>query len=162
MTLPEHAVTVRRLIPAGRQRVFDAFSRADALTEWFSPSPEISVEVLAFAFAPEGRFRLRYRMPGDVLKVVEGAFEVIAPPEQLAFSWVWEAPDPHAGVPTRVVVRFLDKGDATEVVLTHERLPSEEAGARHAEGWEGTLDHLVRWLPGAAPASTSHGDARHA
>ena len=157
------SISVRRLIQARRSRVFAAFSRAEALAQWFTPGPEISVEVLAFRFVPEGGFRLRYTMPGGVRKVVGGSYHVIAPPERLAFSWIWEAPDPHAGIPTRVVVAFLEKGEATEVVLTHERLPSDEAGSRHAAGWEATLDRLDGLLAAEdSPGPAASEGARHA
>ena len=159
----KQSVTVRRLIGAPRARVFEAFSRPDALTQWFTPSPDISLEVLAFRFAPQGGFRLRFTMPGDERKVVAGSYDVIAPPERLAFSWIWEAPDPHAGIPTRVVVELLEKGAATEVVLTHERLPSDEARSRHAAGWEATLDRLEGSLTTeGAPEPASSEGRRHA
>ena len=146
MTHSLHTITVRRVIRARRESVFDAFSRAEALTQWFSPSPDISVEVLAFEFAPEGRFRLRYTMPDGVQPVVGGVYEEIKRPDRLAFSWVWEPPYLHADIQTRVQIQFLDKGDATEVVLTHDRLTSEEAGIHHADGWNGIFDRLSRFF----------------
>ena len=147
MTEIMHTITVRRVIRARRESVFDAFSKSEALTQWFSPSPDISVEVLTFEFTPEGRFRLRYTMPDGVQPVVGGVYEEIARPDRLAFSWIWEPPYPHADVQTRVLIQFVDKGDATEVVLTHDRLPSEEAGQHHADGWEGIFDRLSRFFP---------------
>ena len=60
MTKSLHSITVRRLIQARRARVFDAFSRSEALAQWFTPRPDVSVEVLAFQFALAGGFRLRY------------------------------------------------------------------------------------------------------
>ncbi len=149
MTKPIHSITVSRLIGAPRTRVFDAFARSEALTEWFTPSPEITVEVVDFRFAPGGGFRLRYTMPDGSQPVVGGSYELIEAPRQIAFSWVWEAPDPHAGISTRVLVEFIEKDEATEVVLTHDRLPTLEAATRHAEGWKGTLDVLASAL--AAP-----------
>ena len=163
MTKPLHSITVRRLIPACRERVFDAFSRSDALAQWFTPRPDVAVEVLAFEFVPQGSFRLRYTMPDGAHKLVGGAYELIAPPDRLAFSWIWEPPDPHAGIPTRVLVRFLEQGDATEVVMTHDRLPSKESCPRYVTGWEGTLANLDAVLAGGeSPASTIIGDTPHA
>lgn len=146
MKTATHSIIVRRLIKAPRARVFDAFSRADALAQWFTPAPDISVEILAFDFTAAGGFRLRYTMPDGQRPIVAGTYELIAPPGRLAFSWVWQAPDPHADVPTRVRIEFLEKGDSTELVITHDRLPSREACTRHAAGWEGTLDNLARSL----------------
>ena len=143
-----YAFTVRRLVKADRLRVFDAFSRAEAVAQWFKPSADISVEVLAFEFVEGGSYRLRYTMPDGTRPVLRGTYERIAPPEELIFSWVWEPPDVHADMPTRVHARLLDKGGATEIVITHEKVPSEEVGLRHAAGWEGGLDLLERLLFG--------------
>ncbi|MEM8742156.1 MAG: SRPBCC domain-containing protein [Pseudomonadota bacterium] len=137
-----HATTVRRLIRATRPRVFAAFSRAEALEQWFSPSADIAVTVLAFEFAEGGTYRFRYAMPDGSHPTLGGAFTCIEEPARLAFTWVWEAPDPHAGIPTLVSVALHARGQATELVLTHSQIPSEEIAARHAAGWEATLDHL--------------------
>ena len=158
MSEASHSITVRRLIPAGRTRIFEAYSRPDILVRWFTPHRDISLEVLDFQFVPEGRFRLRFTMPDGTQKLVHGSYELIAPPDRLAFSWTWEAPDPHAGVATRVEIELRDEGAATEVVLTHDRLASEEVGVRHAEGWEGMLLRLETWLSDApATAKTANG-----
>ncbi len=163
MTTSAHSITVRRLIKAGRERVFEAFSQSAALSRWFSPSPDISVEVLAFQFGIGGSYRLRYSMPDGTHPVLGGTYDLIAPPDELAFSWVWEAPDPHADIPTRVHIQFLDRGDATEIVLVHEKLPSKEVGTRHAEGWERTFDNLERSLgTGEDPTPLTAGDAHRA
>ncbi|MGI9502722.1 MAG: SRPBCC family protein [Geminicoccaceae bacterium] len=137
---------VRRMIDAERSQIFEAFSRADLLAQWFTPSPEISLEVLEFDFAVDGRFRLRYTLPDGRRPVVGGVYERIAPPKEIILSWIWEAPDPLAGIPMRVLFRFIEKDVATEVVITHERLPSDAVCTIHAEGWEGALNSLDRYM----------------
>ncbi len=143
MTNSTHSITVRRLIPAPPARVFAAFNSAEALGKWFTPDPDISIEVLAFDFVPEGALRFCFIMPGEERKGVGGRYERIAAPDEIVFSWIWEAPDPHAAIPTRVTIQFLEREGATEVVLTHAQLPSEEIGARHGAGWQGMLERLA-------------------
>lgn len=142
----EYSVSVTRLIHAPRVRVFEAFSSESALSQWFSPSADIPLDVEVFEFVVNGSFRLRYSMPDGTQPVVGGVYELIMPPRQIVFSWVWEQPDPHADIPTRVDVRFADIGDDTEITVTHERLPSEEMCERYAAGWEGTFDGLERFV----------------
>lgn len=59
------------------------------------------------------------------------------------FTWAFEkmpGDDPDfVPAETLVTVEFIDKGGATEVVLTHERFPDEHQG-----GWLGCLDSLDR------------------
>ena len=137
---------VRRLIPAPCDRLFDAFSQADYLSQWFRPDPEISVEVLLYAFAPGGSYRLRYGLPNGSKPVVGGVFDAIERPTRVAFSWQWEAPDPLANVPMHVCFEFRAKGTATEVQVTHRGIPSDVACTVHADGWEATLAILARLL----------------
>jgi hypothetical protein len=41
-----------------------------------------------------------------------------------------------------VSVEFIERGAATEVVLRHEGLPSDEERAKHEHGWTGCVDKL--------------------
>ena len=45
-----------------------------------------------------------------------------------------------------VTLEFHDRGDETELVLTHERLPSAEITAQHEAGWTGVLGKLASAL----------------
>jgi len=137
---------VRRTIEAPRDRVFEAFSSASALIRWFTPSKNISVEALEFDFVPGGRFRLRYSMPDGRTPVVAGVIEQIERPSQIVLSWVWQAPDPLEGIPMKVTFRLVGKGNATDVVITHEGIPSDVVCTVHAEGWDGTLTFLAEHL----------------
>jgi hypothetical protein len=51
-----------------------------------------------------------------------------------------------------VTVDFRSKGARTDVVITHELLPTAAAAASHTKGWSGVLEWLDRTI-GAAPAS---------
>lgn len=137
-----HTAKVRRLIKAERSRVFNAFSTAAALQEWFSPNADITVEVLQFEFVVGGRYRLRYSMLDGSQPVLGGVYDLIQPHEKLGFTWVWEQPDAHAGIPTRVQIDFLERDAGTELILVHTQISSAEMAKRHAAGWEATFDQL--------------------
>jgi uncharacterized protein YndB with AHSA1/START domain len=73
-----------------------------------------------------------------------GRYVEISPPERLVFTFGWENfptvhVDPDA---TTVTVEFHERGDGTEVVLTHERQPSHRIRAFHSYGWKGSLRKL--------------------
>jgi uncharacterized protein YndB with AHSA1/START domain len=99
-----------------------------------------------FCFSPNRPFRLRYAMPDGRHPIVAGVFERIDPPECIVMTWMWEAPDPLENIPMKVTFRFVDKPAGTEVVITHEGIPSDTACTIHADGWEGTLTCLERFL----------------
>lgn len=148
MTEPQVPLIVRRIIHAPRTRLFDAFSDAKTLTQWFTPDPGIAVDALEFAFEKGGCFRLRYRMPDGRTPCVAGVFLEIEPSRFISMTWEWQAPDPLENVPMTVSFRFLDVAGGTEVVVVHEGIPSDQACTIHAEGWEATLkileSHLTR------------------
>ena len=144
--LPSVPLIVRRMIQAPRTRVFEAFASSEALSRWFTPSADVVLEVMDFDFVAGGRFRLRYIMPDGRQPVVGGVYELIEPPARIIMSWIWEAPDPLADIPMRVSVQFLEKGDATDLVITHEGIPSDQACTIHEDGWGGALNSLERFL----------------
>jgi uncharacterized protein YndB with AHSA1/START domain len=137
-----HSITVRRLISANQECVFNAFRDPKLLSQWFTPNADISVEVLAFDFSAQGTFRLRYTMPDGTYPIIGGAYEIIEKPHRIVFSWVWEEPDIHANISTRVVVQLVKKNERTEVVINHQQLPSQDACNRYEKGWEGMLGQL--------------------
>jgi len=146
MTPQNASVSVRRKLAADPARVFAAFSDAGALAQWFSPAPQVAVQVLTFDFTLGGTFRLAYAMPDGSTETVGGVFRRIQPPHNLEFTWVWEPPDQHAGLETVVSVEIAETSDGCEVIITHSQLPNLAAQGRYHDGWSGTLQQLHGWL----------------
>jgi len=140
------AVNARRRYEASPERVFRAFTDPALLVRWLSPSPDTILEVLAHELRVSGRYRFRYRQPSGGSDVVTGTFLEISPPRRLVFTWTWEPPDPHAGIETLVTIELVPEGDATLVVVTHERFPDEVTRERHDVGWCSTLPRLAQLL----------------
>lgn len=158
---PPVPLIVRRNIAAPRRRLFALFSQPDLLAQWFTPSADISLEVLEFSFQVGCRYRFRYHMPDGRTPTVGGTYRDIAEPERIKLSWIWEPPDPLAGIPMEVAFEFFDHDATTDVVITHEKLPSDVACTVHADGWEGSLNSLERYLAHVPPTdrkgTRSHG-----
>lgn len=85
-------------------------------------------------------------MPDGRNPVVSGVFERIERPKLIVMTWEWQAPDPLEGIPMKVTFQFQQQRAATDVVVTHEGIPSDSACTIHAEGWEGTLTILTEFL----------------
>lgn len=150
------SIEVRRRFFTSRDRIVAAFQKREALEAWFAPDPEIAIRVTDFAFRIGGHFRIAYEMPDGVRRAVGGRYTRINLPDELAFSWQWEEPDEHAGIETLVQVSFIERGDATELVLTHSRLENGALRERHRMGWEGTFATLGVHLGCALPEGFSH------
>ena len=146
MTPTTIPLIVRRTIKALPGTLFDAFATEVSLTCWFTPNPDITVEALIYDFEPGGRFRLRYRMPDGRQPTVAGIFEQLERPKLIVMTWEWQAPDPLEGIPMKVTFQFLEKPNATDVVITHEGIPSDSACSIHSDGWEATLSVLDAFL----------------
>src|ERR1700741_1171686 len=68
---------VRRHFEAAPERVFAAFADAGLVGRWLSPSPEITLTVLAFDFRVGGTYRFAYHVPGGSTVIVGGVYRVI-------------------------------------------------------------------------------------
>ena len=134
----ETTLEIRRLIPAPRERVFDAWTQAKELDRWSAPShmtPRTEVDLRI-----GGRYRIVMRGPDGIDKIVGGVYRVIDRPSKLVYTWKWE----ESPMPESVVtIEFRDRGKETEVVLRHEGLIDPESRARHEHGWNACLDNLA-------------------
>lgn len=141
MIMNDAAVVVRRTFPASRERLFRAWSDPRELIEWFSPegyrNPSVDADV-----RPGGAFRVAMqKLPDGEPFYVNGEYRVVEPPARIVFSWTWE--DPAMNVrDTVVTVDLLERGESTEVVLTHELLPAERRES-HMHGWNAILAKLA-------------------
>ena len=77
---------------------------------------------------------------------MKGEFLEVNSPRKLVYTWTWEEPNEHAGIETQVTVEFLETGEGTELVLTHERFTKAEMKESHLGGWSGALSHLKEFL----------------
>ena len=125
---------------------FSPFTDPEQLVRWFSPSVDIGTEVLEHDLRVGGSYRLEFIFADGKGDTVRGAFRELEPPERLAFTWTWEAPDPHAGIETLVTIVLREDGAETEVVVSHDRFPTNESRDRHEAGWATTFDRLETLL----------------
>jgi uncharacterized protein YndB with AHSA1/START domain len=134
---------------APRERVFRAWTDPRELEKWFCPSDAMKVKVNELDLRAGGRYHLEISSPAGELFRLSGVYRQVQPPEKLVYTWRWGDWAPHEP-DSLVTVEFHDRGGSTEVVLTHEALPTPQRLERHREGWGGCLDHLARHLAPAA------------
>jgi uncharacterized protein YndB with AHSA1/START domain len=131
------AVVVRRRIAASPAELFDAWLDPQALAIWMRPSG-----IRRTTATTDARVGGRYEilMEGEqTTHPHHGVYQLIDRPRRLVFTWISNATE---GRETLVTVDFQPRGELTEVVITHERLP-EGASASHTEGWTSALARLA-------------------
>ena len=138
------ALTLERTIAAPPEKVFDAFTQAETLARWFSPSDQYTSTVPECDARPGGRYRIEMRHSGGNVHVVYGVYERVVRPTELVFSFAWENM-PERGH-SRVTVTFEKTGTGTKLVIFQEQLPSAEMREAHNAGWTGCLARLDQVL----------------
>ena len=133
-------VRISKMMPARREDVFNAWLDAEGMRTWMCPG-DIKQTVAEIDARVGGKFRIvmhgeenDYEMTGEYVE--------IDPPARIAFTW-----NSHPTVAgSLVTLEFHDRGEETELVLTHERLPSAEIAGQHEAGWESILEKLTKRL----------------
>ena len=137
---------IKRTFPCSREKVFAAWTQADALKSWWgteghtAPNAEMDLRV-------GGKYRVEMRTGEGESFYLNGAFVEIRPPERLVFTFRWERGEwdyPE----TLVSIDFTEQGDETAVVLTHEGFPDENMRDEHNGGWGECLGNLSAYLGG--------------
>ncbi len=134
-----------RTYSASRAEVFNALIDPDLLSRWFAPSAEFEAYVDRFDAAVDGTYRIEMRHKEGNVHTAIGKIREISPPSRLVYTWKWEGgemPD------TLVTWELKDTDGGTELMLTHDRFPNEEARNEHLQGWNGCLERLEHALNG--------------
>ncbi len=145
MTMTDFNLTLERRLPAPRERVYRAWTEADEIRQWWALSG-MTIEVADFDIRVGGRFRLAMRSQEDNLYVAFGEYSVVDPPAKLVHTWQWEEDGPGGEQVMRVTVEFLEDGDATRLVLTHENFRDQDAADNHNSGWTNKIDCFEQYL----------------
>lgn len=130
-------VTVRKILPASCEEVFDAWLDAEGMREWMRPGPVSDCAVTLEPYLG-GRFSIVMSSPhGEIVN--RGEILVLERPSKLQFSWVssrWNNQE------TLVTLELRQVGAECELILTHERFPSECSPNQLLSGWDEMLKRL--------------------
>src|SRR5580698_3399722 len=148
MTKPEKVqppLVIRRAIDATPERVFEAFATQEQMDKWMCRDAASHViKYLKFDFREGGGFTLDIAMPRGEKYLQLGMYKTIIRPEKIVFLWEGEhynADGKRIGElrGTVVTFEFVRRGNATELILTHEFLPTAEEFTNHKGGWNGCI-----------------------
>ncbi len=139
---------ITRHFSSNPDAVFQAWTDPTALMQWFAPADTYSTPLVEIDLRVGGAYRIQIKSSMGEIHTVGGVYQEISKPERLVFTWAWEEGTDCGGeimgpMPeTLVTVQLREHQGGTELVLTHEQLPTEEARDKHQEGWMGCLTQL--------------------
>src|SRR3954468_20806443 len=124
-TLP--CVTIVRKIKASPVKVWAAITQPEQMMQWWGPDagPTLRADV---DVRPGGRFSVVFRLLNGEEHNPTGIYREVVPEKKLVFTWdLPGAPEPESLVTFQL--KPIEGG--TELTLTHERLPDEDARISH-------------------------------
>ena len=133
---------LNRVLQAAPAVVFGAFRDPNELAKWWGPEG-FSIPSLEFDARAGESYRIEMQPPECDSFYLTGEFREVDPPVHLAFTFVWEDPDPD-DVENLVNLSFRDLGGSTEVALGQGPFKTEARRALHRDGWTDSFDKLER------------------
>jgi uncharacterized protein YndB with AHSA1/START domain len=137
-------LTLTRTIPAPRSAVWRAITEPEQLAKWWGPEGFTAPSV---DFEPQvgGRYRIAMQPPGGQLFHLHGEFYEVDPPSRLAYTFVWDPPDPDDRE-TLVTLDLEDPGQKTDVSLTQGEFATLARLELHQGGWTESFEKLTELL----------------
>jgi len=150
---PDDATLIlRRLLNAPQELVFQAWTSAEHITQWMRPDPGMVCPLAIMDLRVGGKFRIQMKMPDGEFFTAVGVFQEVKAPERLVYTWDWEKDGSGEefgeveGKPSLLTVEFLQRGERTELVLTHSRFATVESRDNHAQGWGRITESFARFV----------------
>jgi uncharacterized protein YndB with AHSA1/START domain len=141
---------ITRHLRAPRSRVYAALIAGDELPRWKVPR-EMTMRVHSFDAREGGSYRisLTYDAPDRLGKTTAhtdtytGRFERLVPDELVVEVDEFETDDPSLQGAMTITIALADADGGTELVATHEGLPSGVRPEDNELGWRESLDRLA-------------------
>jgi uncharacterized protein YndB with AHSA1/START domain/predicted enzyme related to lactoylglutathione lyase len=140
-------LVLRRTYSVPRERLFVAWTTPRILQQFLGPAditvPEIQVDPRV-----GGSYRIVMRKPDGELLVVNGVYRELRAPERIVCTWSWEEDDPALENESLLTLEFIERGEKTELILTHEAFRDATQRDNHEHGWTAILHQLNGTLRG--------------
>jgi uncharacterized protein YndB with AHSA1/START domain len=144
-TAEKTSLEIVRFISVHPARVYDAWTDAAQLRQWFGPENARTRNITADVRVG-GKYRWDLTSPEGEEMSAFGEYKELIPGKKIVFTWQWDDDEAWENRTSVVTIELLERAGGTEVRLKHEQLPSEESRDRHNEGWNSLLDRLEQFV----------------
>jgi uncharacterized protein YndB with AHSA1/START domain len=129
-----------REFDAPKRLVFEAWSRPEYLSKWFTPKP-LTTPSCEVDLRTGGIFRVVMRMPDGLEHPMDAKFTEVVPEERIVF-----VAKIHGDLDVLTTVTFTERAGKTALSV-HQVYSHEDESTRGAPmGWKATLDQLGEFL----------------
>ncbi|MET0731106.1 MAG: SRPBCC domain-containing protein [Solirubrobacterales bacterium] len=138
--MDEFQLHLEAVLDAPPERVFQALAESDQLAQWWGPagfsSPNVDFDPRAGA-----SYRIKMQPPEGEAFHLRGEFRKVEPPRRLAFTFIWEEPDPD-DQETLVTLTLEDLGGSTRLIVDQGLFATEGRLELHRNGWSESFERL--------------------
>ena len=138
------SLTLKRFYPVAPEKVWRAWTDAQALSRWFGPGGPEPVAAAELDVRVGGRFRVLFGGADGREHEVQGVYKAVMPNRRLVFTWTWPRTSPERE--SLVTIEFMKAGRGTELVFTHAQHFDESVRDNHLRGWSETFVKLEAFL----------------
>jgi uncharacterized protein YndB with AHSA1/START domain len=138
---------VRRVFETTPEALVDAGFTREQWQAWIGPEGcQCEVPILEPKLG--GRYSIKMNLSDGRVIPVEGVFQTVNRPHGLSFTWGWAL---SGKGDTLVRLSFRAVPGGTELILTHEGLPTPADREDHGKGWNSVFNKLARFVKGETP-----------
>jgi len=138
------SLTMNRNFKVSKKEVYNAWTNKEALKNWFAPTNEMTTVVHELELEVGGKYRIEMIETTGTSHKIHGEYVALNPFDQIVFTWQWESDEQQ--VNSLVTIDLSENNGVTEMVLTHDKLASQESVDLHSEGWMGCLTQLENFI----------------
>lgn len=142
-----HQVSMEKDFPVPARQLYLAWTRPEALKQWWHPMGNNLVEVQN-DLQPGGTVRYVFQPGSEQEKIeISGEYETVEPEKKLVYGWNWHLPQATVGNGHyKLTIGFEEIGANSKLTVLQENFDSEEAVQPHQEGWEKALQDLEAFV----------------
>lgn len=136
------SVIIRKLVSGSPEQVFQAWTEPEQVVKWWGPAG-VSCCECQMDLCVGGAYKIGNLVPdGSVIWII-GKFLKVERPNLLSYSWQSGLqPEYDETIQERVTVRFVERGEMTEVIVEHCHISDKQTHRNHTMGWAGCLNGI--------------------